>query len=97
MSWPGHLCPIVLLPLRNAANAATEHLIPRVKKPIRSQPSIDPRAEAARTKANYAYTRYHQDSSGNNRYECEQAKKELEEAYNTTAGEELSYKIRIIE
>ncbi len=42
-------------------------------------------------------SKYHQTTSDNNRYEYEQAKKELEEAYNTIAEEEQRYKISLIE
>ncbi len=81
----------------DATSEATEHLMPKIKKSKRSQPSTDPRVEAARTKADKAGSNYHQVSNENNRYEYEQAKKELEEAYNTIAEEELRYKIGIIE
>ncbi len=42
-------------------------------------------------------SKYHQISSKNNRLAYEQAKRELEKAYNTVTEEDLRYKIRIIE
>ncbi len=69
----------------------------KVKKGKRSQTSSDPRVKAARTKAEQAGRRCHQASSENNRYEYEQAKKELEETYNIIAEEDLRYKISRIE
>ena len=61
----------------DATSEATEHLMPRIKKNKRSQPSTDPRVEAARTKADKAGSNYHRVSNENNRYKYEQAKKEL--------------------
>ena len=80
-----------------AAQEATEHLISKMKKTKRSQPSSDPRVKAARTKANEACSKYQQAINENTRYEYEQARKELEEAYNIITEEELNYKIRLIE
>ena len=81
----------------DATNVAMEDLIPKVQKCKRSQTSSDPRVEAARTKADQAGSRYHQESNENNRYEYERAKKDLEETYNKITEEDLTYKIKIIE
>ena len=82
--------------LIDATEETTEQLVPKVKKTRRSWLSTDPRVEAAinRTKVNDACSKYQQTRNETNRYDYEQARKELEEAYNIIAEEELSYKVR---
>ena len=64
------------------------------KRAKRSQFSNDPRVANARNKINEAYKDYQQDTSDENRQVYKQAKRELEEAYNSVTEEDLSNKLK---
>ena len=81
----------------DANREVTELLIPKVKKVKKAQPSEDPRVGAAREKVKATSRTYQQITSEDNRLDQEQAKKELEVAYNKVTKEMLCKKIKEVE
>ncbi|XP_015753298.1 PREDICTED: uncharacterized protein LOC107333054 [Acropora digitifera] len=81
----------------DANREVTELLIPKVKKVQKAQPSEDPRVGAAREKVKATSRTYQQITSEDNRLDQEQAKKELEVAYNKVTKEMLRKKIKEVE
>ena len=81
----------------DANREVTELVIPKVKKVKKAQPSEDTRVGAAREKVKATSRTYQQITTEDNRLDQEQAKKELEVAYNKVTEEMLCEKIKEVE
>ena len=80
-----------------ATQEATEEVIPTKEKGKRAKFSSDPRVVTARENIKGAYNKYEQATSDECRIKYKEAKKDLEEVYNTVMEEDLTTKLNDVE